>query len=135
MHLKTPAFAYSNSPCCYRLCSEAVSALSRTELDQIRLSLRLFIKVYVLIKYFQSAVDPWHACFNLTPEFLVPALDYIKMLGCGYNHSIAITNDGGVKVWGSSKNNELGVVDLYGFEQLKPFDLITRIDDIEYKAT
>ena len=56
------------------------------------------------------------------------------MLGCGYNHSIAISNTGETYVWGSSKNNELGIEDLYGYEQDRPFVLDTKVDDIEYKA-
>ena len=83
------------------------------ELDQIKLSLLLFIEAFKLIAYFHSVDDPSHAYFSSAPKFLVPAFDYIKMLGCGYNHSIAISNEGEAYVWGSSKNNELGVKDLY----------------------
>jgi alpha-tubulin suppressor-like RCC1 family protein len=52
----------------------------------------------------------------------------LSSVGCGYNHSVAVTGSGKVFVWGLSQDDELGVEELKGYSQTTPYEL--KIDSV-----
>lgn len=39
----------------------------------------------------------------------VPSLKDVKQVACGFNHSIALTEEGKIYGWGSNKKGQLGI--------------------------
>mmetsp|Transcript_10952 Transcript_10952/g.21429 ORF Transcript_10952/g.21429 Transcript_10952/m.21429 type:complete len:1763 (+) Transcript_10952:24-5312(+) len=58
----------------------------------------------------------------------------LSSIGCGYNHSVAVTAAGKVYVWGSSQNDELGVEELLGFVQTTPYELKIDVGHSQFQA-
>ena len=51
--------------------------------------------------------------YDITDKFILQDGDYIKKISCGASHSLALSNNGYVYVWGSNKFNQLGIKDCY----------------------